>query len=429
MSSIQTIILAGGLGGRLHPLVDASHPKSLLGVANRPLLQYSLEMVQRAGLTDVIVVAGASHRREVMHFVKEISSVGSSVELVFLEGDDEGCGSADVLRLIRDRIKTTFIVLSADLITDLPLHHMIDLHRSKDAAVTSLVFEMPKGEDGKKSKADPGTLEYIGLDPNRTRLLYLVAAADLNEKLQLRSSLLNAFPVVNIHTNLVSAHMYIFNKWVIDLIAEHKHITTIQGELMPYLVKCQAASFSKSRRYDASQFIQPSPLKLADDLSTTSRPKEPVVCCVYYYDAGYSARANTVQSYGELNRQICKGACPPFTPTDRVHKTAEISSKTQVGNDSMVGEGSRVGDRCSVKKSVIGKHCTIGKNVKIVNSVLMDHITIQDNCKLEGVIVCSNAYIQENAALKDCEVGYSFTVPKDANLKNEKLTNDRSQIK
>jgi len=44
----------------------------------------------------------------------------------------------------------------------------------------------------------------------------------------------------------------------------------------------------------------------------------------------------------------------------------------------MVGEGSRIGERCSVKKSVIGKHCTIGKNVKINNAILMDHVTVQD---------------------------------------------------
>lgn len=31
----------------------------------------------------------------------------------------------------------------------------------------------------------------------------------------------------------------------------------------------------------------------------------------------------------------------------------------------MVGEGSEMGDKCSVKKSVIGRHCRIGSNVKV----------------------------------------------------------------
>lgn len=34
----------------------------------------------------------------------------------------------------------------------------------------------------------------------------------------------------------------------------------------------------------------------------------------------------------------------------------------------MLGEGSQVGDKCSVKRSVIGRHCRIGSNVKVTMS-------------------------------------------------------------
>jgi NDP-sugar pyrophosphorylase family protein len=42
----------------------------------------------------------------------------------------------------------------------------------------------------------------------------------------------------------------------------------------------------------------------------------------------------------------------------------------------VVGEGTRVGERASIKKSVIGKHCVIHDGVKIINSVIMNHVTI-----------------------------------------------------
>lgn len=32
----------------------------------------------------------------------------------------------------------------------------------------------------------------------------------------------------------------------------------------------------------------------------------------------------------------------------------------------MLGEGSEMGDKCSVKRSVIGRHCRIGSNVKVL---------------------------------------------------------------
>jgi len=37
----------------------------------------------------------------------------------------------------------------------------------------------------------------------------------------------------------------------------------------------------------------------------------------------------------------------------------------------MLGEGSQVGDKCSVKRSVIGRHCRIGSNVKVIISFLL----------------------------------------------------------
>jgi NDP-sugar pyrophosphorylase family protein len=32
----------------------------------------------------------------------------------------------------------------------------------------------------------------------------------------------------------------------------------------------------------------------------------------------------------------------------------------------MLAEGSQLGDKCSVKRSVIGRHCRIGSNVKVI---------------------------------------------------------------
>lgn len=50
----------------------------------------------------------------------------------------------------------------------------------------------------------------------------------------------------------------------------------------------------------------------------------------------------------------------------------------QVGPDSMVGSGSSIGEKVSIKKSTIGQHCVIKDRVKITNSVVMDHVTIHE---------------------------------------------------
>ena len=50
---------------------------------------------------------------------------------------------------------------------------------------------------------------------------------------------INRFPRVNIHTTLQDSHLYIFKRWVIDLIAQKKAISSVREHLVPLLVKCQ----------------------------------------------------------------------------------------------------------------------------------------------------------------------------------------------
>ncbi len=48
------MILAAGHGERMRPLTDRV-PKPLLKVGNKPLIQYQVEALQRAGVTDIII--------------------------------------------------------------------------------------------------------------------------------------------------------------------------------------------------------------------------------------------------------------------------------------------------------------------------------------------------------------------------------------
>ena len=52
---LQAVVLAGGMGSRLFPLVHDTFPKCLLPVANRPLISFQLELLEKSGLTSVII--------------------------------------------------------------------------------------------------------------------------------------------------------------------------------------------------------------------------------------------------------------------------------------------------------------------------------------------------------------------------------------
>ncbi|MBE0634022.1 NDP-sugar synthase, partial [Candidatus Bathyarchaeota archaeon] len=51
---MKTLVLAGGFGTRLRPL-SCSRPKALFPIANKPLIDYTLESLSRADVETVIL--------------------------------------------------------------------------------------------------------------------------------------------------------------------------------------------------------------------------------------------------------------------------------------------------------------------------------------------------------------------------------------
>ena len=98
----QPVILAGGFGSRMGVLVEeGSIPKPLLPVANRPLLSYQLDLLEKAGFpctyesdseeSSVISPDGEERRAATVSFILEVLSslilalfvrIGSNIAMV-----------------------------------------------------------------------------------------------------------------------------------------------------------------------------------------------------------------------------------------------------------------------------------------------------------------------------------------------------------
>ncbi|MFH1277006.1 MAG: sugar phosphate nucleotidyltransferase [Candidatus Eisenbacteria bacterium] len=57
---MKGIVLAGGLGTRLHPLTKITN-KHLLPVYDKPMIYYPIRTLVNAGITDILVVTGGNH--------------------------------------------------------------------------------------------------------------------------------------------------------------------------------------------------------------------------------------------------------------------------------------------------------------------------------------------------------------------------------
>ncbi len=79
---MKGLVLSGGSGTRLRPLTHTG-PKQLIPVANKPVLQYVLEDLSEAGITDIGVILGNNGKEQVVAELKDGRQYG--VKITYIE--------------------------------------------------------------------------------------------------------------------------------------------------------------------------------------------------------------------------------------------------------------------------------------------------------------------------------------------------------
>lgn len=117
---MKAFILAAGYGKRMRPLTDAT-PKPLLTVGGKPLIQYHLERLQQAGITD-IVINTAYLGEQIEASLGDGSTFGVAIEYS-REGTPLETGGAisHALPLLGN---SPFLLVNGDVYTDYPFQHL-----------------------------------------------------------------------------------------------------------------------------------------------------------------------------------------------------------------------------------------------------------------------------------------------------------------
>ena len=89
---MKGVLLSGGTGSRLRPITHTG-PKQLVPVANKPVLQYAIEDLREAGITEIGVVLGNVGREAIQAYLGDGSDFG--VEITYIvQGDPLGLAHA-----------------------------------------------------------------------------------------------------------------------------------------------------------------------------------------------------------------------------------------------------------------------------------------------------------------------------------------------
>ncbi len=360
---MKAVVMAGGQGTRLRPLTS-NQPKPMVPVVNKPTIQHILELVQRHGINEVVMTL-AFLPRLIRNYFGDGSSLGMHIDYTV---EDTPAGTAGSIRLARDLLDDTFLVISGDALTDFDLTKVVDFHKERRATITIAL----------KSVANP--------------LEFGVVIVDEEGRIQ---RFLEKPGWGQVFSDTVNTGIYVIEPAVFDHIPE-------------------------GQPYDFSHDLFP---KLFD----MHKPLYGVVCDGYWQDIGsleQYAQANRDALDGKVrltppgvrlrgNIWVGQGASldslddvegPAVIGSNvRIETGARILAHTVLGDNTVVRAGAQVGG------SVLGENAYIASGAVVSGAIIGNAVEVHENAHIaEGAVVGDRSIIGRNAVVANNVKVYPF---------------------
>src|ERR1043165_2450068 len=188
---MQALILAGGKGTRLRPLTVYT-PKPIVPLVNRPFLLYQIDVLRKAGITD-ITLSLSYQPDKIEHLLGSGTDLGVNLRYV-TEPSPMGTGGA--YKFASSAIRETTVVFNGDILTDLDVGALIEFHHSKSAAATIALVPVE----------DPRRYGVIKTD-EENKVLRFVEKPKTEE-------------LADLQTKTINAGIYVLEPEILDSIAE-----------------------------------------------------------------------------------------------------------------------------------------------------------------------------------------------------------------
>jgi len=318
---IQILLLATSETNKLDPLTQ-SMPAPMVPLANRPVMSYSIEMLNRQGYKDIFV--SLYHlANQIEAFFRTGQRWGVSLEYILQQ---RPWGTAGSLKWADGLLKETFVVLPADAIVDVDINKSLQTHFSNQTIATVVV-----------SNHGSITSRALTLDPQD----FIMAARDDQEAA----------------TVYQDTGVYIFEPEVLKMIPGHKKFD-IHDQLLPRLLDAG----EKIGTYQTAGYWNP-----LDSFQA--------------YQAGqrmhFSSSIGGAQDTSDQQSSILQHS--PFEGTE-IAKGIWIGRNTVIHPNALFAPPVVIGNHSRIGRNVeIGPEVVIGSNVVIDNGASIRESTIIDN--------------------------------------------------
>jgi NDP-sugar pyrophosphorylase family protein len=128
---MKAVIQSGGKGTRLRPYTTVL-PKPLMPVGTKPVLELLLMWLRQNDTQDAYITTG-----HLGHLIRSFCGDGQQwgMRIAYTE-ETEPLGTVGALRLLRDQLENTFLMVNGDVLTDLNLNAFVAFHREHGGPLT-----------------------------------------------------------------------------------------------------------------------------------------------------------------------------------------------------------------------------------------------------------------------------------------------------
>src|SRR5499425_2365558 len=325
---MKGLILAEGKGTRLRPLT-INTPKPVVPVANCPFLLYQIDLMQSAGVKEIILSLSYQPRK-IEDLLKDGSDYGVWIRYA-VEGTPLGTGGA--FKNAEEHLDSTSVVFNGDVLTDIDLAAVVAHHRAKKAVATIVLtpVENPSAYGLVETSADGWIQRFIekpGPDEITCNTInagiYVLEPSVLNymPKGEAYSFERGLFPTLLEHKEPVMS--FVFDKYWIDIGTPQKYLEVHRDIL--------AGKF-KSKRVPPSA------------LDRVTLPSSALVDSKSIIDQDVTIRDNVLIENSVIGRN-CK-----------IAEGAHIV-------DSVIWSGNTIDTDARISGSIVGKGCFIGSSAQ-----------------------------------------------------------------
>ncbi|HVF47120.1 MAG TPA: NDP-sugar synthase [Pyrinomonadaceae bacterium] len=339
---MQALILAGGKGTRLRPLTVYT-PKPVVPVLNRPFLLYQLDLLRNAGITD-ITLSLSYQPDKIEHIVGSGSEFGVRLRYI-TEPSPMGTGGA--YRFAAESLTETTIVFNGDILTNLDIRKVMDLHESKKAAATITLAPVD----------DPSRygLVQTGPDLQVERFIEKPKAGDL----------------ADVTANTINAGVYILEPSILDLIPKDAN-RSFEYDVFPEILKREMPFYAY------------------------------IMGGEYWLDIG------TPPSYLQAHHDLLGGRVPGF---ETVRSTnSDVATAAEVDKLSVIGDGCTIKPGARIVNSVIGPGVNIEEKGVVENSVIWSHTRVSSFAAVRDAIIGRSCHIGRYASASGAVLGDKTTL-------------------